>query len=356
MKAYTCKKLPISIKIDEELLFLSTEATLKFGNFQGLIENSQIRIDLLTLLLKKVEGYKSTQIEGTKTKETEIFSDEELSKSSSGDEILNYYLASSYGDSIIKKGSITIDDINSIHSLLLKDSKYSSKTPGKIRTTQNWIGFGNDINSADFIPPAPEFIKDLLDNWIEYINGNVNNLPPMINVAIAHAQFETIHPYNDGNGRIGRLLIPLHYSIITNTKPSLFVSEVIEQFKMNYSKSLMDFRIDKLETFVKFFLQCVIDQSTSYISRINKINEVIIKNKKIISDNFTTQSSILIHNLFVEKIILSTTIIEKSLNLNIQTIRTVINDLVELKILKKINGKREYIYSEIADILLMRSQ
>ena len=120
-----------------------------------------------------------------------------------------------------------------------------------------------------------------MSNLTEYMNTSYN-VPDLIALAIAHAQFETIHPYHDGNGRLGRALIPLQLAVISNDEPILFVSEVIEQYKPSYIRGLNNTRKGNYSSYIEFFLQCVVDQCYSYSRKIEMINILKTKDMEVI--------------------------------------------------------------------------
>lgn len=157
---------------------------------------------------------------------------------------------------------------------MLDSVRGNKKEPGKIRTIQNWIGpKGCGIEDAIFIPPIPEDVPLLLDNLFKYMNDEFID-PLFVNLAISHSQFETIHAYRDGNGRLGRALIPIQLAKLTDDRPILFLSEVIELYKPSYHKFLNESRKGNMSGFIKFFLQCIIEQCNNYISKINMIKSI----------------------------------------------------------------------------------
>ena len=181
-------------------------------------------------------------------------------------EIQNLEKTIEFGYKEIRNGSqINLGMVNRMHQILLDSVRGSQKTPGQIRTTQNWIGpRGVGIEGATFMPPVPEDVPELLLNLYEYMNDQFID-PKLVNLAISHAQFETIHAYKDGNGRLGRALIPVQMSLLDNEKPILYLSEILELYKPSYQRYLMESRRGNIVGFIKFFLQCVIDQCNSYI-------------------------------------------------------------------------------------------
>ena len=157
---------------------------------------------------------------------------------------------------------------------MLNSVRGYEKEPGHIRIIQNWVGpKGCSIDEAIFVPPIPEEVPILLDNLFKYMNDEFID-PLFINLAISHSQFETIHAYRGGNGRLGRALIPIQLAKLTDDEPILFLSEVIELYKPSYQRFLNESRKGNMLDFIKFFLQCVIEQCNNYIAKINRIKQI----------------------------------------------------------------------------------
>lgn len=248
---------------------------------------------------------------------------------------------------------IDIKFINDIHKILLNSVRGNEKDPGHIRTTQNWIGpKGCTIEEATFIPPIPEEVPILLNNLFEYMNDAYVD-PIFINLAISHSQFETIHAYCDGNGRLGRVLIPVQLALLTEEEPILFLSEVIELYKPTYYKLLNESRKGNMLGFIKFFLQCIIDQCNNYIAKINRINQIYNKDMekiKILKSNavYRIMPAIMRQIVFTKKEIVE----ESSVSRN--TVSILIDKLVELNILEPDSNyaKLGYRYNEIYNVFV----
>ena len=277
MEPYKAQKLPVEYKIDKELLQLLAEANEKYGQYKLLIETFKFdsRFFLNSIILS--ESLKSTQIEGTQISQDEVYylkyKDKELD-----DEIIeirNIKKMIEFSEDALKKDvKINISLINDMHKILLNSVRGAEKNPGKLRTNQNWIGpRGAGIEEAVYVPPMSDEVPLLLDNLFEYMSDKYVD-SPLINLAISHAQFETIHAYSDGNGRLGRALIPIHLSILKEEKPILFLSEVIELYKPTYNRTLNESRKGNMGGFIKFFLQCIIEQCNSNIYKIKSINQI----------------------------------------------------------------------------------
>lgn len=348
------KRLPLEYKLDKELMNLISEANLKFGEYKSNLKNSQFdsRFFLDSIILS--ESLKSTQIEGTQISQDDMYYLKYMPKTDDNLEIQNLKRVIDFAKMHLKGNhKIDIKFINDIHKILLNSVRGNEKDPGHIRTTQNWIGpKGCTIEEATFIPPIPEEVPILLNNLFEYMNDAYVD-PIFINLAISHSQFETIHAYRDGNGRLGRALIPVQLALLTEEEPILFLSEVIELYKPTYYKLLNESRKGNMLGFIKFFLQCIIDQCNNYIAKINRINQIYNKDMekiKILKSNavYRIMPDIMRQIVFTKKEIVE----ESSVSRN--TVSILIDKLVELNILEPDSNyaKLGYRYNEIYNVFV----
>ena len=166
----------------------------------------------------------------------------------------------------------------------------------------------------------------------------MNNLyddEPFIKVAISHVQFESIHPYKDGNGRMGRALMTLQLARLKDDAPILFLSEIIELFKANYYNSLNECRNGNVDGFIRFFLQCVVDQCTRNIGRIEKINRGYDEDEKTIKDAISGSLVLKMHPLMMKKIVFTASEMAEELGAHVNSINNILKRLVELNIVMK---------------------
>ena len=354
MEPYKAKKLPFEYAIDKDMLILVAEANAKYGEYKSLLETLEFDSSyfLESVLLK--ESYKSTQIEGTQITQEELYYLKYMEKSDDSKEIENLKNAIEYAKKELKNGKkIDYQLVNEMHKLILDSVRGSHKSPGQIRTTQNWIGpRGCTIENATFVPPRPEEIYSLLENLYQYMNDQFED-PYLINIALSHMQFETIHAYKDGNGRLGRALIPVQMAMFDSENSILYMSEILEFYKPSYQRHLMECRKGNVVKYIKFFLQCVIDQCNSYIYKINRIKEVYkedMKKIKVIRGNSVYR----IMPVIMKQIVFTKKEVQDLSGVSVNVVSSIINQLVELNILVPDTKviKKGYCYKRIYDIFL----
>src|SRR3989338_7138583 len=212
-KAFIPNKLPFIINIDPELQTLLSRADIALGRLDGVaVSLPKDIVDFFILMYVRKEATLSSQIEGTQATFVDVLKaearieDEETHKDV--DEVINYISAMNYGLRRLQTMPLSLRIIREIHKTLLHGVRGEWKTPGEFRTSQNWIG-GPSIETATFIPPPATDVFHLMCNLEEYMHSPIST-PILIKVGLIHAQFETIHPFLDGNGRIGRLLITFY--------------------------------------------------------------------------------------------------------------------------------------------------
>lgn len=354
MEPYKAKKLPFEYAIDKDMLILVAKANAKYGEYKSLLETLEFDSSyfLESVLLK--ESYKSTQIEGTQITQEELYYLKYIEKSDDSKEIENLKKAIEYVKKELKNGKkIDYQLVNEMHKLILDSVRGTHKSPGQIRTTQNWIGpRGCTIENATFVPPRPEEIYSLLENLYQYMNDQFED-PYLINIALSHMQFETIHAYKDGNGRLGRALIPVQMAMFDSGDSILYMSEILELYKPSYQRYLMECRKGNVVKYIKFFLQCVIDQCNSYIYKINRIKEVYkedMEKIKVIRGNSVYR----IMPVIMKQIVFTKKEVQDLSGVSVNVVSNIINQLVELNILVPDTKviKKGYCYKRIYDIFL----
>ena len=235
-------------------------ALARLAGVSGLVPS----VDWLLYSAIRKEALLTSQIEGTQATLTDLFDDEAGFKVSNTDdvkEVTNYLRAFRWVQERLRdpKGlPISVRLMCDAHRLLLDGARGAGKQPGELRRSQNWVG-GTRPGNAVFVPPPPERVTGLLADMERFIHGAAADLPPLVKVALIHAQFETIHPFLDGNGRIGRLLIAAlfeHWGLLR--EPLLYLSGYLKQHQVEYYRRLSTIRTEgDWESWVSFFLEGV---------------------------------------------------------------------------------------------------
>lgn len=256
--AYVPAKLPPSIGFDGEMIRLLSEADIALGRLAGITEILP-NPDLFVAMYVRKEAVLSSQIEGIQCTLDEVLEAEVHdggARTKDIAEVVNYVDAMNYGMERLATLPLSLRLIRETHSRLMDGVRGEHKDPGEFRKTQNWIGpQGSTLSNASFVPPpVPEMNEALSD--LEQFMHDRHSLPVSIQCAITHLQFETIHPFLDGNGRVGRLLVPLmlHQRQVM-AKPLLYISHYLKANRFEYYDRLMDVRVNgNWEGWVKFFL------------------------------------------------------------------------------------------------------
>ncbi len=335
MEPYKAKLLPIQYKLDKETIKLLGQANDKYGQYKSLLKMFKFDQKYFLDSLVLGESIRSSRIEGTQISQDDMYYMNYKEPNNSIKEVKNLKAMLDYANDKLQTKDFSMSMINSMHKILLSGVRGTDKSPGEIRTVQNYIGpRGLGKDGATFVPPVPEEVPELLDNLIEYMN-NMYDDEAFIKVAISHVQFESIHPYKDGNGRMGRALMTLQLAKLKGDNPILFLSEIIELFKANYYNSLNECRNGNVEGFIRFFLQCVIDQCTRNIGRIEKINRVYDEDEEIIKNEIKGSLVLKMHPLMMKKIVFTSAEMAEELGAHINSINNILNRLVELNIIVK---------------------
>ncbi len=335
MEPYKAPFLPINYKLDKGTIKLLGQANERYGQYKSLLKMFKFDQKYFLDSLVLGESIRSSRIEGTQISQDDMYYMDYKESNDNIQEVKNLKKMLEYANSELKNREFSIDSINLMHKILLSGVRGKDKKPGEIRKIQNYIGLrGLGKEGATFVPPIPEDVPGLLDNLIEYMN-QLYDEEALIKVAISHVQFESIHPYNDGNGRMGRALITLQLAKLKNDAPILFVSEIIELFKANYYNALNECRNGNIDGFIRFFLQCITDQCTRNINRIEKINKVYDEDQKIIKENIKGTIILNMHPLMMKKIVFTANEMAEELNVHINSINLILKKLVRLNIVEK---------------------
>jgi Fic family protein len=265
VRAFVPHSLPPTAPALEPAVFadLNRQAELALARLAG-VSGLVPSVDWLLYSAIRKEALLTSQIEGTQATLTDLFDEEagfKVSNTDDVEEVTNYLRAFRWVQDQLRdpKGlPISVRLLCDAHRLLLDGARGAGKQPGELRRSQNWIG-GTRPGNAVFVPPPPERVSELLADMERFIHDTTADLPPMVKVALIHAQFETIHPFLDGNGRIGRLLIAAlfeHWGLLS--EPLMYLSGYLKQHQSEYYRRLSAIRTDgDWESWVTFFLEGV---------------------------------------------------------------------------------------------------
>lgn len=346
---------------DAELNILLERASSELGSlnaFSDLIPN----IDIYIRMHIKTEANKSNKIEGTKTSiEEDLLPVEDIAPEKRDDqqEVHNYIKALNYGIKRISDDDFPLCNrlICEIHKLLLSGVRGKYKTPGEMRKSQNWIG-GSKPSDAVYVPPNIVDLPDLMSDLEKFINVDNWNVPNLIKIAILHYQFETIHPFLDGNGRIGRLIIPL-YLLDKNmlSKPCFYISDFFEKHRTEYYDALNRVRLNNdLIGWIKFFLRAVIETAKSAKLKFKRVTIYVKETEeKALKLGGRSENTLKVLRLFYDEPVLdSSTIINKT-GISKRTLDSIIKRFYENNILGELTGysrNRVFVLAEYLKIFI----
>ncbi len=349
---------------------------LNLDNFYKMIEqasNTLGRLDGMSAILPDIslflkmcarkEAVLSSQIEGTQSSLSDLLSSEslKLQKTSADDveEVKCYIAAMNYGLSRLKEIPLSLRLIREIHAKLMHNSRGRNKQPGEFRKSQNWIG-GSSPSKATYVPPPPERLMECLDCFEKFLHDDNIQLPVLVKVALVHVQFESIHPFLDGNGRLGRLLITFMLCVKGVIKePLLYLSLYFKTYRQAYYNHLQAVHeTGDWEGWIRFFLEGVIDVANETMEAAQNIMKLFSDDRRLIEGlNQSAASVSTISTIYADlqrHPISNTASIRKNTGLSQPTVMRSLSALERLGIIKEITGKsrhKVFVYSVYLDIL-----
>ena len=360
-RAFMPKPLPPEppVQIGPELQRLLSDADRAVGRLHGSVETLP-HPDLFVYMYVRKEAVLSSQIEGTQSSLQDLLAAEaHLAEGvpADVDEVVNYVRAMNLGLQRLAELPLSIRLIREIHAELMKGARGAHLAPGQLRHTQNWIGpSGSTIATASFIPPPPHDVPTLLGD-IETFLHREDDVPLLIKIGLAHAQFETIHPFLDGNGRVGRLLITfLLCERNALKKPVLYLSHYFKQHRQEYYDRLQATREDgDWEGWLSFFLQGVIAVSVEAAETAKKILVLREDHRRQINDQLGRMAGNghrVLERLY-EKPIVSVEDVRTITGTSFQAANVIVQRLVEIQILREMTGRarnRRFLYAPYVDL------
>lgn len=344
----------------EKMYSLLERANVAIGRLDG-IANLLPSPELFLYMYIRKEAVLSSQIEGTQSSLSDLlmFENNAVPGVPEHDviEVSNYVAAMEHGLKRLKEGfPLSLRLFKEIHEILLSRGRGSGKQPGEFRRSQNWVG-GTRPGNAKFVPPPPEKLMELLGDLENFLHKDKNALPTLIKIALVHVQFETIHPFLDGNGRLGRLLITfiLCADGLLN-KPLLYLSLYFKTYRQNYYDYLQSVReTGDWESWIQFFLEGVIVTAEQAVKTAQKIIVLFAEERsKIETLGRASASALIVHHYLEKHSITDIAKIAQHCNMTIPTATKSIKYLEQLGIVKEISGKERkkmYAYQKYLDIL-----
>lgn len=329
----------------------------------ALLEGLAVRIpnmDLFVSMYVRKEALLSSQIEGTQATLDDVLDpllDENANRSVA--DVINYIKASEFAIKRLQELPLCNRLIKETHAVLMEGVRGQEKNPGEFRYSQNWIGGqGSTLKNARYIPPNPEDMKEAISDLEKYMNAE-DSLDPLVRAALIHYQFETIHPFLDGNGRVGRLLITLFLmekKILT--APALYISYFLKRNRIEYYDRMTEVRRKgNYEQWITFFLQAVMESAEDAVHTIDQLTALHDKNMTLLTGGITKRQSDTLKKLFAyleANPIIEVTKTSQALDMAYNTIARAVAVLEEKGILaqsEKAGKTRIYSYSEYLDIL-----
>jgi Fic family protein len=359
VRAYVPPPLPPepSVRL-EGLVGLIEKANRALGRLDGVTSILPAPPLFLFMYVRK-EALLSSQIEGTQSSLSDLllFENDEIPMVPLDDvqEVSNYVAAMNYGLKRLEDGfPLSLRLIREIHDILLRKGRGSSKQPGEFRRSQNWIG-GTRPGNALFVPPPPDELSGCLDNFEKFLHDD--KLPTLIRAALAHVQFETIHPFLDGNGRLGRLLITFMLCAEGALKsPMLYLSLYFKQRRKQYYDLLQAVR-DRgdWETWVEFFLAGVVETATEAVETARQLLTLFDNDRaRIRSSGRLAASMLRVHDLLQRQPIIGIVPASRALKVTHPTVMKALANLQKLEIVREVTGRRRgklFAYTKYMNIL-----
>jgi Fic family protein len=305
------------------------------------------------------EATTSSKIEGTKTAIGEaIMKKSEIVPEARGDwqEVHNYVKAMNFAVARLRRLPVSTRLLKETHGILLGTGRGRFKLPGEFRKSQNWIG-GGSLKEAAFIPPHHDDVHRLMQDLEEFLHNESIEVPHLVRAAIAHYQFETIHPFLDGNGRIGRLLITLHcVSAGLLAKPTLYISAYMDRYRSRYIEKLERARTENdLEGWITFFLTGVHETAQNGVATLKKILQLKenIEKKRLAAMGRRAATAGKLVAVLYRNPALTATDVARALRVTPATANSLIRELVVQGILEEVSGRRRnriFVFREYVDL------
>jgi Fic family protein len=355
--AFVPHPLPPKLEWDNSLVSLISRADLALGTLSGLGETLPNPHLLIYPFIRR-EAVLSSRIEGTQSSLSDLllFEATKVEKQRDVREVQNYVRAIEYGLKRLDALPLSLRLIRELHGILMERVRGEHATRGEFRQSQNWIGPpGCSLNEASFVPPPVPEMQDALDQLEKFLHADTD-LPPLVQLALIHYQFETIHPFLDGNGRIGRLLITLFLcerGILT--KPLLYLSAFFERHRREYYERLLQVsQKGAWGQWIQFFLQAVVNQSSDAVQRSRRLLALHQDYHRTSLEKHLPPTAGQLIELILMRPVLNPRIVQELLGVTFPAAQKAIRVLEDEGILVEITGgkrNKTYVAEEILRIL-----
>lgn len=345
------------IEVNEEMVELLIKANSRLAVLEGVATRIPNVALFISMYVRK-EALMSSQIEGTQATLEDVLDPMiEVNINCNVADVINYIKATEFAINRLKDFPLCNRLLRETHAVLMEGVRGQERNPGEFRHSQNWIGGqGSTLKNARYIPPSPDDMKEAMSELEKYINSD-DNTDGLIRAAMIHYQFETIHPFLDGNGRIGRLLITLFLlekKILTT--PALYISYFLKKNRVEYYDRMMEVRNKgNYEQWVKFFLLALIESADDAISTIDKLTVLHNKNVAVIAGmGRAAKNTMLVFDYLEANPIIEIGKTAESLGIAFNTASGAIRRLTDVGILKQTanaSRNRIFAYEDYLDIL-----
>jgi Fic family protein len=347
--AFVPNPLPPKLEWDDDLVSLKSRADIALGTLSGIGETLPNPHLLIYPFIRR-EAVLSSRIEGTQSSLSDLllFEATQVEKQRDVKEVQNYVRAMEYGLKRLNELPLSLRFIRELHGILMEGVRGEQATPGEFRQSQNWIGaYGATLNEATFVPPPVPEMQQCLGQLEKFLHADTK-VPPLLQAAMVHYQFETIHPFLDGNGRIGRLLVTLllcQKNVLT--KPLLYLSAFFERHRQEYYELLLQVsQKGAWREWIEFFLKAVTEQSEDAVTRARRLLELLRQYTQLARERHLSPTSTQLVELIFMKPVLNVKTIKEYLKVSYPSAQSAISALEEAGILSEVTGrKRDKAYS-----------
>ena len=347
---------PAALELDGELVFELDSASRAVSQLAGVGETLANPHLLIEPFLRR-EAVLSSRIEGTQASISDLYTFEAGTRRPSRDarEVANYVAAMQRGQELLKTLPICRRLVNELHSVLLAGVRGEDMRPGELRERLVWIGpEETPIEDARFVPAPAENVEDLIAEWDSFVNADVR-MPPLIQCALMHYQFETIHPYLDGNGRLGRLLIPL-FLIEREVLPTplLYLSAYLEQNRAEYYARLLAVSTEAdWRGWLTFFLKGVAEQAGDAVRRSRELRDLHESYRQQLQEERASGNTLLMVDFLFERPVVTHRSAAQRLGISTEGARLILQRLAEEELveIRRYSWPMTYVAHEVIEIL-----